>query len=205
MKPGETVEIAGLHAALRRAAPRARAELHRGARRLRHAAPGWFDLGHDPLVEAPLHGAADADTEAGIKTIGFSQLYISLGDETGVAGAVARMWWKPMVTLIWLGGVLMMVAGAFPFSTRRLRVGAPSRRTRQRRPMWSPRCVRERLLSAFLVGCALLLAAPPSPSCPARFCPVPAQGGPRPRPFGRAALHGLPEPVDRRLRRRSRP
>lgn len=69
-------------------------------------------------------------TEAGIRTIGFSQLYISLGDETEGGGAVARIWWKPMVTLIWLGGVLMMIAGVVSLLDRRLRVGAPSRRAK---------------------------------------------------------------------------
>jgi cytochrome c-type biogenesis protein CcmF len=69
-------------------------------------------------------------TEAGILTRGFSQLYVSLGDPTADGGIVVRIWWKPLVTLIWLGGLAMMLAGAISLSDRRLRVGAPSRRTR---------------------------------------------------------------------------
>jgi cytochrome c-type biogenesis protein CcmF len=69
-------------------------------------------------------------TEAGIKTMGLSQLYISLGDETADGGVVVRIWWKPLVILIWLGGLVMMAAGAISLSDRRLRVGAPARRTR---------------------------------------------------------------------------
>lgn len=67
-------------------------------------------------------------TEAGIKTIGFSQLYISLGDEAADGSVVVRIWWKPLVTLIWLGGLVMMAGGAVSLADRRLRVGAPARR-----------------------------------------------------------------------------
>jgi cytochrome c-type biogenesis protein CcmF len=43
-----------------------------------------------------------------------------------------RIWWKPLVTLIWLGALVMMTGGAVSLCDRRLRIGAPSRR--QRRP-----------------------------------------------------------------------
>lgn len=67
-------------------------------------------------------------TEAGIRTFVFSQLYLSLGDETTDGGTVVRIWWKPLVTLIWLGAVVMMAGGAISLFDRRLRVGAPTRR-----------------------------------------------------------------------------
>ncbi|THF56682.1 heme lyase CcmF/NrfE family subunit [Ollibium composti] len=67
-------------------------------------------------------------TEAGIRTLGFSQLYISLGDEGADGSVVVRIWWKPLVTLIWGGGLVMMVGGAMSLADRRLRVGAPARR-----------------------------------------------------------------------------
>ncbi|WP_274424846.1 heme lyase CcmF/NrfE family subunit [Chelativorans sp. YIM 93263] len=66
-------------------------------------------------------------TEAGIRTMGLSQLYVSLGDKTNDGGIVVRVWWKPLVTLIWLGTLFMMVGGAVSLFDRRLRVGAPSR------------------------------------------------------------------------------
>ncbi|WP_181704158.1 heme lyase CcmF/NrfE family subunit [Chthonobacter albigriseus] len=64
-------------------------------------------------------------TEASIVTHGFSQLYLTLGDETGDGGIVVRMWDKPLVTLIWLGALVMMLGGGLSLSDRRLRVGAP--------------------------------------------------------------------------------
>jgi cytochrome c-type biogenesis protein CcmF len=73
-------------------------------------------------------------TEAGILTLGFNQLYVSLGDPTADGGIVVRIWWKPLVTLIWLGALVMMAAGAVSLSDRRLRVGAPAKRAKAATP-----------------------------------------------------------------------
>ncbi|PBB70188.1 heme lyase NrfEFG subunit NrfE [Mesorhizobium sp. WSM4312] len=70
-------------------------------------------------------------TESGIRTVGLSQLYISLGDEAKDGSVVVRLWWKPLVTLIWGGGLVMMAGAAMSLMDRRLRVGAPSRRRKQ--------------------------------------------------------------------------
>ena len=72
-------------------------------------------------------------TEAGIATRWLGQLYISLGDPTPDGGVVVRAWWKPMVLLIWLGGVAMMIGGTVSLLDRRLRVGAPSARRKLNR------------------------------------------------------------------------
>ncbi|MBZ9654366.1 heme lyase CcmF/NrfE family subunit [Phyllobacterium lublinensis] len=66
-------------------------------------------------------------TEAGIKTFLFSQLYVSLGDAAKDGGIVVRIWWKPFVTLIWLGAVVMMAGGGMSLLDRRLRIGAPAK------------------------------------------------------------------------------
>jgi cytochrome c-type biogenesis protein CcmF len=36
-----------------------------------------------------------------------------------------RVYWKPLVTLIWLGAIVMALGGLLSLSDRRLRVGAP--------------------------------------------------------------------------------
>ena len=65
-------------------------------------------------------------TEAGIRTHGLSQFYVTLGSEGRDTGSVVvRMWDKPLVTLIWLGALVMMAGGALSLTDRRLRVGAP--------------------------------------------------------------------------------
>jgi cytochrome c-type biogenesis protein CcmF len=67
-------------------------------------------------------------TEAGIRTFWLSQLYVSLGDSGEDGSIVVRVWWKPLVALIWLGGLVMMFGAAVSLLDRRLRVGAPARR-----------------------------------------------------------------------------
>jgi cytochrome c-type biogenesis protein CcmF len=64
-------------------------------------------------------------TEAAIETYGFSQLYLQLGEAAADGSHVVRAWFKPYVTLIWLGALVMAAAGVLSLSDRRLRVGAP--------------------------------------------------------------------------------
>ena len=48
--------------------------------------------------------------------------------ETGADGSrVVRVWFKPYVTLIWLGAIIMAAAGFLSLTDRRLRVGVPRR------------------------------------------------------------------------------
>jgi cytochrome c-type biogenesis protein CcmF len=63
-------------------------------------------------------------TESAIATFGFSQLYLSLGDLSDTSATV-RIYWKPLVTLIWLGPLVMVLGGLLSLSDRRLRVGVP--------------------------------------------------------------------------------
>ncbi|MGV3489846.1 MAG: heme lyase CcmF/NrfE family subunit [Devosia sp.] len=65
-------------------------------------------------------------TEAGIITYGPSQLYLQLGEPQDDGRSVVRIWFKPYVTLIWFGCVIMAAAGFLSLSYRRLRVGAPT-------------------------------------------------------------------------------
>jgi len=69
-------------------------------------------------------------TEAGIMTFGLSQLYVSLGDPMQDGGIVVRIWWKPFILCIWGGTLFMMLGGFISLSDRRLRVGAPSRKSK---------------------------------------------------------------------------
>jgi cytochrome c-type biogenesis protein CcmF len=78
-----------------------------------------------------------ATTEAAIETVGFSQLYVSLGDRTEDGALAVRASYKPLVTLIWLGALVMSFGGALSLSDRRLRIGAP-RRAEPRRVETAP-------------------------------------------------------------------
>lgn len=68
---------------------------------------------------------ASETTEAAIETFGLSQLYVSLGDIGSDGAVTVRIFWKPLVLLIWLGPVIMALGGLISLSDRRLRVGAP--------------------------------------------------------------------------------
>jgi len=64
-------------------------------------------------------------TEAALLTRGFSQLYLSLGDVNDDGSVAIRLYYKPLVLLIWIGAIVMMLGGALSLSDRRLRIGAP--------------------------------------------------------------------------------
>jgi cytochrome c-type biogenesis protein CcmF len=62
-------------------------------------------------------------TEAGMATLHFGQVYVSIADPTPDGAVPARLYWKPLVTLIWLGGAAMALGGALSLADRRLRFG----------------------------------------------------------------------------------
>ena len=56
-------------------------------------------------------------TETAIYTIGgVTQLYVSLGDKQDDDGIGVRIYYKPWVTFIWLGCVVMFIGGCFSLS-----------------------------------------------------------------------------------------
>ena len=72
-------------------------------------------------------------TEAALKTRLFSQLYVSPGDPSPDGSIAIRLFYKPLVLLIWLGTLVMIFGGLLSLTDRRLRVGAP-RPSANRRP-----------------------------------------------------------------------
>jgi cytochrome c-type biogenesis protein CcmF len=63
--------------------------------------------------------------EAALLSRGAGQLYLSLGDSEPNGAIAIRLYYKPLVMLIWLGAIIMMLGGGLSLSDRRLRVGAP--------------------------------------------------------------------------------
>jgi cytochrome c-type biogenesis protein CcmF len=68
---------------------------------------------------------ATATSQTALLTRGVSQLYLSLGDPNPDGSLAVRLYYKPLVLLIWFGAVVMVLGGALSLSDRRLRVGAP--------------------------------------------------------------------------------
>ncbi len=60
-------------------------------------------------------------SESAILTRWNGQLYVVLGDELDDGRWQMRIWWKPFVTLIWLGGVMIALGGALALIGRERR------------------------------------------------------------------------------------
>jgi cytochrome c-type biogenesis protein CcmF len=71
--------------------------------------------------------------EAAIDTFWNGQLYTVIGKSDASGGWQLRLWWKPFVTLIWLGGALIALGGALAL------IGHAWRRRRRREPSWRGR------------------------------------------------------------------
>jgi cytochrome c-type biogenesis protein CcmF len=65
--------------------------------------------------------------EAGIATLGLGQVYMSIGGASPDGAIDARLYWKPLVSLIWIGALIMGFGGALSLSDRRLRIGVARR------------------------------------------------------------------------------
>jgi cytochrome c-type biogenesis protein CcmF len=66
-------------------------------------------------------------TEAGIHASWRGDLYAVLGDPLKDGAYSIRLYFNPLVRLIWIGAIVMFLGGAISLSDRRLRVGAPKR------------------------------------------------------------------------------
>jgi cytochrome c-type biogenesis protein CcmF len=129
MKPGERAEIAGYAITFGGVAPSkgpnyqeqvAVISVTRGGTTVTELAPSkrTFDAPRQTTTEAGIHIALRGD------------LYVVLGDEVDGGGWVVRLYFNPLVRLIWLGAIVMALGGALSLSDRRLRVGAPRRARR---------------------------------------------------------------------------
>jgi cytochrome c-type biogenesis protein CcmF len=126
LKPGETADIAGYTLAFKGVAPRqgpnyrervALFEVTRGGKAVTELTPSKREF----TVER------SATTEAGIHASWRGDLYAVLGDQLKDGAYSVRLYFNPLVRLIWLGALVMFFGGAVSLSDRRLRVGAPKR------------------------------------------------------------------------------
>jgi cytochrome c-type biogenesis protein CcmF len=66
-------------------------------------------------------------TEVGLHQTLAGDVYVVMGDRTADGARVVRMYFNPLVSLIWLGALIMFFGGALSLTDRRYRVGAPKR------------------------------------------------------------------------------
>jgi cytochrome c-type biogenesis protein CcmF len=124
MKPGDSVTVAGRTVTLDGFLSRAGPNYFENAVRFTVRRGGTEVAVIEPSKRR-FSVRASETTEAAITTFGLSQLYVSLGDIGEDSAVTVRIYWKPLVTLIWLGPVIMALGGLISLSDRRLRVGAP--------------------------------------------------------------------------------
>jgi len=66
-------------------------------------------------------------TKAGIATLSLGQIYVSMSDSNSDGSINMRLYWKPLVTLIWIGSVFMALGACFSLVDSRFK-----RRARRR-------------------------------------------------------------------------
>lgn len=124
LKPGESAPIGAYEAKFLGATPRRGPNYQEVAARFEMSRDGEVIALMEPSKR--VYNARQMPTsEAAIESIGFSQLYLAIGDEMNAGGIAVRLYWKPLVLLIWLGTVVMAFGGLLSLSDRRLRIGAP--------------------------------------------------------------------------------
>lgn len=123
MKPGETLKIAGYSLTFKgvEEVPGPNYTAKRGTFEV--AGVGTMRPETRRFQSPPME-----TTEAAIHPTLAGDLYVVVGEPTGPGYAV-RVYWKPFVMWIWAGGLLMAAGGFASLSDRRLRVGAPVRRS----------------------------------------------------------------------------
>jgi cytochrome c-type biogenesis protein CcmF len=87
----------------------------------------------DPIILKPqarmFSNPVTPTNEAAIGTVLDGQLYLNIGEPTSDGRWQLRMWWKPYVTLIWLGGILIAFGGVLSLIGRARRErGAQARK-----------------------------------------------------------------------------
>jgi cytochrome c-type biogenesis protein CcmF len=126
MKPGQTISIAGYDLTFDDTVSRTGANFREVVARFT-VRLGGAAIGIVEPSKRTFPSRNSGTTEAALMTRGVSQLYVSLGDPSPDGAIAARIYYKPLVLLIWLGPVVMFLGGGLSLSDRRLRVGAPRR------------------------------------------------------------------------------
>jgi cytochrome c-type biogenesis protein CcmF len=126
MKPGETADIAGYTLAFKGVEERQGPNYSERAGRFAVSRNGAPVTELTPSKRS-FSVERSATTEAGIHVSWRGDLYAVLGDPLKNGAYSVRLYFNPLVRLIWLGALVMFLGGAVSLSDRRLRVGAPKR------------------------------------------------------------------------------
>ena len=126
LKPGEAADIAGYHLTFDGVAPRQGPNYRERVGLFRVTRSGAAVASLEPS-KREFTVERNSTTEAAIHVSWRGDLYVVLGDALKEGAYSVRIYFNPLVRLIWLGAVVMFIGGAVSLSDRRLRVGAPRR------------------------------------------------------------------------------
>ena len=130
MAPGDTVEVAGYDFTFEGVAPivgpnytaiRGFFTVYDGDSILTSLTP------EDRVYSNPVM----TTTEAAIYPLFSGDLYAVIGEAASAGRWSVRLYFKPMISGLWLGAFMMMVGGILSLSDRRLRIGLPTGRKAQ--------------------------------------------------------------------------
>ncbi|MFC5419669.1 heme lyase CcmF/NrfE family subunit [Bosea eneae] len=126
LKVGESLTSGRYTVTLEAVTPRTGPNYREDAARFRIVADGR-ELMPVEAMKRIYTARAMPTTEAGIRTVGLGQAYISLG-EPDASGAIAvKLHDKPLILLIWIGALVMAAGGVLSLTDRRYRLAAPRR------------------------------------------------------------------------------
>ncbi|ACB26951.1 cytochrome c-type biogenesis protein CcmF [Methylobacterium sp. PvP062] len=127
LKAGQSLATGPYVATLDRVAPRKGPNYEEAAAYLTIRTRGGDEVGQVETGKRFYPSRKMAVTESGLLTVGASQVYASLGEIGQDGGVGLRLYYKPLVLLIWLGAVVMAVGGGLSLTDRRMRVGVPAK------------------------------------------------------------------------------
>lgn len=125
LAPGESAEIAGYTLTLEQVGLRDGPNYEATVGLIR-VARGGRELGVLTPEKRRFPAERQEKTEAAIRTNGFADLYVVLGERAGDGKWALRAYHNSLAPWIWIGGAIMALGGAMSLMDRRLRVGAPT-------------------------------------------------------------------------------
>ncbi len=133
MAPGDTADVAGYSFTFEGVAPVAGPNFTavRGFFTVREGDAILTSLTPEDRVYAnpPMN-----TTEAAIYPLFSGDLYAVVGEAAGAGRWSVRLYFKPMISAIWLGALMMMIGGILSLSDTRLRIGLPTGKKQAQKP-----------------------------------------------------------------------
>lgn len=126
LKPGERLSSGRYTVVLESMLPRSGPNFRADVARFRLFADNR-ELGVMEAAKRVYTARSMPTTEAGIRSHGLSQAYVSLGEPQGDGSIAVRLYDKPLILLIWIGSIVMSFGGALSLTDRRFRLAAPKR------------------------------------------------------------------------------